>query len=274
MPYPSGQTFKSGYQSTQLPMRPTQIILHSGANAWNFNGLVGHLLNPGQPLESHYAIRFDGYRLQMVPDNLSADANYTANKRPDGTGALSIETDSDTAATDPWTLDQVKSIIELIAAKCREHGIPPVPTPSSSAPGLGFHIMWGSPGAWTPVNKSCPGAARIAQFYNVIIPGVQAVLAGQSTTTQSKAVNMKLVIPSQWEVPQKPVFVVDGIFLRWIRSAQELASMVAMLTELGLPSEVRVSNDVHQYAGLLAGDVPAGTPAGWRRIKGDLGAAA
>lgn len=157
---------------------PTQLIFHSLANGWNFDAGVGWLVDPGNPLESHIAVRKDGLRVQLVDYRQRAEANYHANRRPDGTGALSAETDSSVDATEPWTDDQVASLIEWAVARCREFGIPARLCTSPSDPGIGWHIMWGSPGEWTPVSKSCPGPARIEQVKNVIVPAVARILAG------------------------------------------------------------------------------------------------
>ena len=46
--------------------------------------VCGWLRDPANPLESHYAIRKDGAIYQLVPDDQRADANASANRRPDG----------------------------------------------------------------------------------------------------------------------------------------------------------------------------------------------
>lgn len=166
-------------QSANAPtIRPTQIIYHSLGDGYHFDAGVEWLRGDNNPLEAHYAIRADGLIVQITPETKRAEANYTANLRPDGTGAISIETDSSVEASEKWTAEQVQSLIELSIAICRRHGIPGVQCTSPSAPGLGWHIMWGSPGAWTPSSKVCPGAARIEQVRIVIIPAVAAALAG------------------------------------------------------------------------------------------------
>lgn len=169
MTYPHEVRLKS--QSSQ-PIVPTQVILHSLGNANNFESGWGWMVDPSNPLEAHLAIRLDGYRRQAVPYTERADANYSANRRPDGTGAISIETDSSVSALEPWTYDQVESIIEVVTNICRTFSIPPRLCRSPDDPGIGWHIMWGTPGVWTPVAKACPGPARIAQ-----VPGIVARVA-------------------------------------------------------------------------------------------------
>lgn len=166
-------------------IRPTQVILHSLANGYNFAAGVGWLESAANPLEAHYAVRADGHVVQLVLETMRAEANLQANRRPDGTGAISIETDSSVPATEPWSTAQVDALVELVTAICRRHGIPARLCRSASDPGIGWHVMWGAPGAWTPVAKSCPGPARIAQVSAVIVPRVAAALRLQQQTPSS-----------------------------------------------------------------------------------------
>lgn len=172
---------------------PTQVILHSLGNANNFESGWGWMVDPGNPLEAHLAIRLDGYRRQAVPYTERADANYTANHRPDGTGAISIETDSSINALEPWTDDQVESIIEVVTNICRTFSIPPRLCRSPDDPGIGWHIMWGTPGAWTPVAKACPGPARIAQ-----VPGIVAHVAANLGQIEVKPAPPQSKPPTDW----------------------------------------------------------------------------
>jgi hypothetical protein len=36
--------------------------------------------------------------------------------------------------------------------------------------GVGYHTLFGAPGAWTPVAKSCPGPKRKVQFHDWLVP--------------------------------------------------------------------------------------------------------
>lgn len=168
-----GHSLELKNQDTQ-PIIPTQVILHSLGNGYSWLGGLGWLRDPNNPLEAHVCIRQDGFRVQLVPYTVRADANYRANRRPDGTGAIAVETDSSIQATEPWTADQVASIVELLVELCRRFAIPPRLCRSPDDPGIGWHIMFGSPGAWTPSAKVCPGPARIAQ-----VPGIVALVAQQ-----------------------------------------------------------------------------------------------
>lgn len=189
MSYPEEVRLKA---QDSKPITPTQIILHSLGNGYNFDAGVEWLRDPSNPLEAHIAVRKDGYRVQLVPYTMRAEANYHANRRPDGTGALSVETDSSVAAEEPWSDDQVASIIEWCATRCKEFDIPPRLCRTPDDPGIGWHIMFGSPGEWTPARKVCPGPARIEQVKNIILPGIQ------------KALFTPIVSPSTPSTPSTP----------------------------------------------------------------------
>lgn len=81
-----------------------------------------------------------------------------------------------------------------------------------------------------------------------------------------------LVIPTSWQVDgkdaAKPVFLVDGLFARWVRNPQELAAVKKRLEVAGLDTAVNPSGDVTQYFSILVGPEPAGTPAAWGRLSG------
>lgn len=164
---------------TQARIKPTQIILHtivgSAEGAFKF-------FRDQSSLESHFIVPFAGPRWQLIPCNRSADANRRANRRPDGTGAISVETEDNGGATierTPWTDHQVDEIVELCVWACREFDIPARLCRTTSDPGIGYHTLFGAPSDWTPVAKSCPGAARKAQVPG-IIKRVADTLAGSN----------------------------------------------------------------------------------------------
>lgn len=197
-----------------VPIIPTQLILHSLGNGYGWDSGIGWLRDPDNPLESHAAVRKDGYRLQLVDYRMRAEANYRANRRPDGTGALSLETDSSIGAEEEWSEDQVASIIEWCVARCIEFDIPPVICESPSAPGIGWHIMWGTPGEWTPSRKACPGPKRIEQTKNVIIPAVARIVNGWTPP--------KPTIPAGDDTEEFTVAQIDEILKRLDKQDKEL----------------------------------------------------
>lgn len=152
---------------TQPPMAATQVILHtiegSAQSAYN-TFLTGNL-------ESHFIVHSSGEVWQLIPTNRSADANYHANLRLDGTGAISVETEDDGTPEDtPWTDAQLTTIADIIAWACGTYDIPLRRCAAPHEPGIGYHSMFGAPSEWTDVpGKTCPAPARIAQFDEVLV---------------------------------------------------------------------------------------------------------
>lgn len=183
----------------QPGMSPTQIILHtivgSAEGAFSF-------FRDRSDLESTYIVPFLGPRWQLIPLDHSADANRKANRRPDGTGAVSIETEDMGAATverTPWTTHQVDEIVGACVYVCRTYSIPPRLCRTPSDPGIGYHTLFGAPSDWTPVAKSCPGAARKAQVPE-IIERVRLELAGPATPPETGVQPMKVIRHTTGEV--------------------------------------------------------------------------
>lgn len=136
---------------------PTQGIFHSAVGA---GSLFGYFERTGVVVESHLWNGLDGAVEQYVDTERQADANYLANAR-----AVSVETaDRGDPDEQPWTPEQMASNVDIVVWLHDVHRIPIRRCPTWDAPGFGYHTMFGAPGPWTPVNKSCPGRARIAQF--------------------------------------------------------------------------------------------------------------
>lgn len=154
---------------TQPLVRIDQVILHVAAsngdslfNWWNF---------PDNNLESHFYVRKTGVVEQYIDTARSADANLTANRRPDGSGAMSIETEG--LANEQWTDAQLASILALIRWAHEVHDVPIHVCSTADDPGIGWHVMFGAPGPWTPaVGKVCPGPLRVVQFNEKIMPAL------------------------------------------------------------------------------------------------------
>lgn len=165
---------------SQPRIEPRIAIAHSAAGS---GSLYRFFLN-GSNLESHFWISKTGIIEQYMDTNVRADANLKANAF-----AVSIETESSIAATEPWTDAQVKALIRLLDWLCDTHpAILRRQCPAWDAAGLGWHIMFGAPGPWTPVAKSCPGPARIKQMQTVIIPAV--IKAGANITLAKEDIDM------------------------------------------------------------------------------------
>jgi hypothetical protein len=161
--YPNAVRKPLPENNTEPRIDPTQIILHTAACRCG-DSLFDDFNRAGNNLESHFYVRWDGTVEQYMDTERQADANYKANVR-----AISIETQDDGGPSKPWTQAQLDAIIHLNVWLLETHPkIGRVPAPAWDAPGFGYHVMFGAPGPWTPVAKSCPGKTRIGQF-NIIV---------------------------------------------------------------------------------------------------------
>ncbi|MFF7023066.1 N-acetylmuramoyl-L-alanine amidase [Streptomyces klenkii] len=160
---------------TQPAIIPTQLILHSIAAPWTPQRTYEYWRDSTN-LESHFGLGYDGSLAQYIGTQTRADANYLANRRPDGTGAVSVESASDMDASDPWTDAQVETLIKLGVWMHQQHNVPLRVCRTADDPGYGYHRLHA---AWSTDGTDCPGDARVRQFHDVIFPGIVARANGQ-----------------------------------------------------------------------------------------------
>jgi hypothetical protein len=159
--------------SNDPPIRPIGFILH--VSAVDVPSLFEGFKRRTDGIESHFHIAKDGTIEQYRDTEREADANYKGNSfivNGERQGFISIETQG--LGAGEWTLRQLDSIKKLLKWGQEKHGIPIRKTPGPFSPGTGYHVMWGAPGAWTPVAKSCPGPDRIKQFNDVLVPWMKS----------------------------------------------------------------------------------------------------
>lgn len=174
---------------------PTQFILHSIAAPWDEYRIGQYWDEPGVNLESHLGLAYDGSMGQFVGTQTRADANAQANRRPDGTGAVSLESASNREHTDPWTDAQIAAIIRLGVWLHHEHGIPLRICRTWDDPGYGYHRLFRQ---WSTTGTACPGDARVAQFRTVVFPGiVQAAQGGVQTPPSPPQRKTKMALVSK-----------------------------------------------------------------------------
>ncbi|MGW0032133.1 peptidoglycan recognition protein family protein [Streptomyces sp. NPDC003314] len=175
---PFAQKLELQPESDQQPaIRPTQFILHSIIAPWTARRTYEYWQTTN--LESHFGLGYEGDLGQFIGTETRADANYQANRRPDGTGAVSIETASNTSGTDPWTPEQIEQLIQLGVWLHRTHGIPLRICRTHDDPGFGYHRLHSQ---WAVSGTNCPGDARVRQFKEVVFPGIVARATGKTTT--------------------------------------------------------------------------------------------
>jgi hypothetical protein len=166
----------------QAAIRPTQFIVHSIVAPWTARRTYEYWRDSTN-LESHFGLGYDGDLAQFIGTETRADANAGANRRGDGTGAVSIETASNTKASDPWTDEQIEKLIQLGVWLHQHHGIPLRICRTHSDPGFGYHSLHRE---WSTSGTACPGAARIRQFREVVFPGIVARASGKTTAPATK----------------------------------------------------------------------------------------
>lgn len=173
--YPGARRLELRPESTSQPkIRPTQFILHSIIAPWSEDRMYEYWRDSTN-LESTWGLDYDGSLGQYLPTSVRADANAGANLRSDGTGAVSMETASNTSGTDPWTAQQIRAIVETGVWCHRVLGIPLRICRTADDPGFGYHSLHR---AWSTSGTACPGPARIKQFNEVVFPGIVAAASG------------------------------------------------------------------------------------------------
>ena len=105
---------------------------------------------------------------QEVPE---ADANGQGNSWVVGGkryGLHSVETEGRERGL--WTPPQIMSLKALTLWDAKYHRWPVQLCPDWNGPGVGYHVMFGAPGPWTKVAKTCPGPDRVRQFNQIFVP--------------------------------------------------------------------------------------------------------
>lgn len=175
---------------TQSHITPTQVIDHTIVGS--VSGTDSYFRDHTN-VETHFGIRYSGEIWQWMDTAVRADGNYHANMRPDGTGAVSIETEG--YASEPWTEAQVDALVQLHVWLALTHdGIGHRICRNPSDPGYGYHVMFGAPGEWTPVSKDCPGTKRIKQWREQVIPRTLAALRGEQEDIVASLDDLRKVV--------------------------------------------------------------------------------
>lgn len=197
----------------QAAIRPTQYIAHSIVASWTARRTY-EFWRDATNLESHFGIGYAaGDIAQYIGTETRADANADANRRPDGTGAISVETASNSTATDPWNASQLEELIQLGVWAHQRHGIPLRLCRTHDDPGFGYHSMFSQ---WSTSGTACPGRARIRQFRDVVFPAIVARATGKTAPEKNEETDVALsdadvarIATAVWQVMAKA----DGVYL-------------------------------------------------------------
>jgi hypothetical protein len=226
---------------SQPAIRPTQFILHSIAAPWTARRMYEYWRDSTN-LDSTFGLGYAGDLGQYLGTETRADANYKANRRADGTGAVSIETASNLQHTDPWTDEQVEELIRLGVWLHQRHGIPLRICRTWDDPGYGYHSLHPE---WSVGGTACPGAARIKQFKEIVFPGIVARANGSTEEDDMEPVDV-------WAYKGKDETQDAYAYLRGIAARlKSVETKVGSLSTTGL-TEAQMANIAKKVADLLA----------------------
>lgn len=159
---------------TQPLIVPRVWIVHTAVDAPGPTDLHGYFARPDITLESHTWLRWDRHE-QLMSADVRADANYLANPF-----AFSTETEDDgSPVLHPWNGYQVSELVRIGVWLNKTFGIPPEPPKTWNGTGMGYHSQF--PNHWTNVRgKTCPGATRIQQWNDDVLPRIRAAIYEES----------------------------------------------------------------------------------------------
>lgn len=219
--YPGAVKMELQPESDQQPaIRPTQFIVHSIIAPWTARRTY-EFWRDSTNLESHFAVDYEGTVGQFIGTHTRADANAGANRRADGTGAVSAETASNLQGSDPWNAKQIEDLIALGVWLHEEEGIPLRICRTHDDPGFGYHSMFPQ---WSTDGTACPGKARIKQFREVVFPGIVARAAG---TTPPEEDDMAVSDADAEKIARK-VLTLDGVIVNPVEGSTN--THIALMT--------------------------------------------
>lgn len=162
-------------------------ILHIATSEGS--SLYNYFKDDSGGIESHFYVRREGYPEQYRDTHFEADANLKANQfiGIDGRryGYVSIETQGmDKGEWDEHELEEIKRLLLWLS---ETHDFPLTKCKTPTSPGVGYHTLFGAPGPWTPVAKTCPGPDRIRQFNNLLVPWMASTTGGLDLITDDDA---------------------------------------------------------------------------------------
>lgn len=253
---------------------PVGVILH--VDAGNSGSLYDYFANKSGGIESHLFIRKDGGVEQYRDTAYEADANYRGNsfvRNGKTYGFISVETQG--LAAGEWTSAQLAEIKKFLLWTHKTHGIPLRRCSAWDQAGVGYHVMFGAPGPWTPVSKSCPGPDRVKQFNNILVPW----LAHATTPVEDEDMPLteaewtrlgKLVYDKNYEYGGDLWAEATGTGTKFIASTKaQLAALTGQVAGLTAALQALAQNQGVDPAAVLAA-VTAATENGVDKALADL----
>ena len=159
------------------PIVAVGVILH--VRGGTGDSLFGYFNGPSGGIESHFYLNNKLDWEQYRDTDREADANYKGNSWVvDGIryGFLSVETEG--GANGAWSDGVIAELQEFLLWASTEHKFPLRKATGFHGTGVGYHVQFGAGlglDAWSnAAGKVCPGPERIAQYYNTIVPWMNA----------------------------------------------------------------------------------------------------
>lgn len=148
--------------NNNLPTREQSatLILHTNGGATDSGSLYGWFSRPGNDICSHFQVMKTGTIEQYVSLDREAYAEFSGNAF-----GISVETEDDGNPNNPWSAEQLASIIRL----CKWLKIPARVSPDGPGGGVGWHQLYAN---WNESSHNCPGSVRVAQIHSDVIPGI------------------------------------------------------------------------------------------------------
>lgn len=166
-------------------------ILH--VDAGDSPDLYNYFNGPSDGIESHFHVPKDGPVLQYRDTHYEADANLKGNsflgEHGSRFGYVSIETQG--LAKGEWNDHQLANIKSLLKWLSETHNFPLTVCQTPTTPGVGYHVMFGAPSAWTPYSKVCPGPDRVRQFEQELVPWMNGERGEDDTMTPAQMQELK-----------------------------------------------------------------------------------
>lgn len=213
--YPKARYREVSGLSKDPPIIPIGVILH--VRAGEGSSLFDYFNGPSKGIESHFYLTYDGKWEQYRDTGREADANYKGNSfviNGKRYGFLSIETEG--LASGKWTAIQLSELKQFLLWANKTHGIPLRVCPAWNKAGIGYHVMFGAPGPWTPHAKICPGTERVKQFNSLIVPWMKNPTQGEKPVPTSSVWDEdKIPAPKRTNTKANPTWTA-GLFLHYV----------------------------------------------------------
>ena len=149
--------------ASSMPAREqrAECCLHTNAGGTDNGSLFGWFSRPGNDICSHFQVMKTGEAEQYLPLDKQGFAQFAGNAY-----CVSIETEDDGNPNTPWTAAQIAKIVAILHAL----DVPAKVAPDGPGSGVGWHSLYGD---WNKDGHNCPGAVRISQIHNFVIPALR-----------------------------------------------------------------------------------------------------